>query len=188
MLMDKLEEHISRVLKGDQASYTYVVDACEPRVRAVIAAMCPDPNVVADLTQETFIIAYQRIDSYKPGTNFLAWLRTIARNVTQNERRKWYRRRDMEERYRSEVEQTIESAVDDLVDTLPEDMIEALTSCIENLKGRTRSLVDGFYFDEESVKELAKQLDLTANAAKVTLHRARNALGNCMKSKGTCDV
>ena len=93
-LMENLEQLICQVQAGQSECYADIVKHYEPQVRAIIGAMIPDQNSVADMTQETFITAYQRISTYKPGTNFSAWIRTIARNTAQNERRRWYRRRD----------------------------------------------------------------------------------------------
>lgn len=186
--MENPDRNIKRILEGDTEPYAEIIREHEAKVRAVIAAMIPDRNMVADLTQEVFIIAYQRLSSYRPGTNFIAWLRTIARNVAQNERRRWYRRREMEKRYQVEISERIEENIDRIVDALPEDLLDSLRDCVDHLSGKTRALVDGFYFKEHAVRELASMLKLSINAAKVTLHRARQAIGNCLKKKGKCDV
>jgi len=91
--MSELDDHIRACRQGDPNRFEAVVKACEPTVRAVVAAMIPDENLVPDLTQEVFVIAYRKLESYRPGTDFRAWIRAIARNVAQNERRRWYRRR-----------------------------------------------------------------------------------------------
>ena len=118
--MDALDQHIQACLKGDIDRFEEVVKICEPRVRAVLAAMTPDPNAVPDLTQDVFLIAYQRLSSYQPGTNFLAWIRTITRHVAQNDRRRWYRRREMHEQYQPEAERLMAEHIDRFVESLPE--------------------------------------------------------------------
>jgi len=186
--MENLEQTIVRILAGDPDLYRDIVGAYEQTVRATVAAMAPDPNSVPDLTQETFIIAFQRLSSYQPGTNFVAWLRTIARNVAQNERRRWYRRRALEERSKVEVMDQIEARVDSLMEELPEDLVDSLKSCVGKLQGKTRAVLDGFYFKDHSINELADLLQIPAGTAKVMLHRARGALGSCLQKKGACHV
>jgi RNA polymerase sigma-70 factor, ECF subfamily len=182
--MKELDQHIARCVDGDLREYEEVVRLCEPRVRAVLAAMVPDPNTVSDLTQEVFVIAWRRLSSYRSGTNFLAWIRTIARNVAQNERRRWYRDRELHQEYRVEAERLLAENIDQFVDSLPEETLEALRDCVGGLGGRTRELVDGYYYEGCSLKNLAGLLDVTATAAKVALHRARKALGKCLQKKG----
>jgi len=186
--MDNIDQIIAKILSGNPDLYREIVETYESRVRAVVAAMVPDPNVTADMTQEVFVIAYQRLASYRTGTNFFAWLRTIARNVAQNERRRWYRRRELEGRYEAEVAQQVEPYVDRLIEDLPEDLLSSVKDCVTHLQGKARQAMDGFYFGEHSIQELAKLMEISAGSAKVILHRARHAVGSCLQKKGRCDV
>lgn len=182
--MSSLDDAVRACLRGERERFAEVVKECEPKVRAVLAAMTPDPNAVPDLTQEVFLIAYQRLASYEPGTNFTAWIRTIARNVAQNERRRWYRRQKTAESYQVEAERQIDENIDRFVESLPEETLESLRDCIGRLGGRTRNLVEEVYYRECSLKEVADLLQFSASAAKVALHRARLAIGNCLQKKG----
>ncbi len=186
--MDDLDQTIKSILAGDINRYRDIVDTYEGTVRAVVGAMVPDPSLAPDLTQEVFIIAFQRLSSYQPGTNFTAWLRTIARNVAQNERRRWYRRHTQEERYRTEATQLVETEVDTLLDDLPEDLLSSLQDCVTRLHGKSKDVMDGFYFKNHSVNALAEKLRISVSSAKVILHRTRSALGSCLQKKGRCHV
>ena len=181
--MENLDQIIVRIRAGEMDLFGQIVTAFEGRVRAVIAAMVPDPNVIPDLTQEVFIIAYQHLSTYQPGTNFLAWLRAIARNVAQNERRRWYRRHAMEERFEAEVAQQIEEPVNQAVEALPEDLLDSVQDCVTHLEGKARQLMDGFYYQENSVNQLAERLRISAGSVKVILHRARHAVSSCLQRK-----
>jgi len=181
--MEELDQVIARIRGGEPDLYRQVVEQCEGPVRAVIAAMVPDASATADLTQEVFVIAYQRLAAYQPGTRFLAWLRAIARNVAQNERRRWYRRQALEARYQAETARQLEAQVDRIVDELPEDLLSSVQDCVTHIEGRARLLLDGFYYQQHSVNELARQLQITAGAVKVILHRARHAVGACLRRK-----
>lgn len=178
-----LDDHVRACQAGDLDRFAAIVAACEPKVRGVLAAMIPDPNCIPDLTQEVFVTAYEKLGTYQPGGNFLAWIRSIARHVAQNERRRWYRRQDLQQRYQAETEERISDQVEAWVDSLPEDVLASLRSCVDGLGGRTRELVDGFYFEGQSLQRLADALKLSAGAAKVALHRARSALGKCLDRK-----
>ena len=52
-----------------------------PRLRAFGISLCGDVDKADDLVQETLQRALANIDSYEPGTNMLAWLITILRNL-----------------------------------------------------------------------------------------------------------
>ena len=182
--MDALDQHIQACLDGDWNQFTEVVKACEPKVRVILAAMIPDRNAVPDLTQEVFLIAYRRLSSYQSGTNFPAWINTIARNVARNSRREWYRRQAVIERYRPEAEQLMAENIERFVDSLPEETLASLRECVSKLGDRNKDLVNKFYLEGDSLKRIADFLNMSSTAAKVALHRARLAIGKCMRSKG----
>ena len=50
-----------------------------PEVRGFILALLPDMGRADDVFQETFLTASKKAADFKPGTNFLAWVCTLAR-------------------------------------------------------------------------------------------------------------
>src|SRR5262249_9873802 len=66
-----------------------------PRLRAFAISLCGNVDRADDLVQETLLRAIANIDSFQPGTNMLAWLYTILRNLFRSEYRK--RRREVED-------------------------------------------------------------------------------------------
>lgn len=181
---ESLDQCVRECVGGDLNRFEEIVRICEPKVRGVLAAMIPDSDRVPDLTQDTFIIAYRRLSTYHPGTNFPAWIRTIARNVAQNERRRWYRRQEAQPDCQAEAERCIAENIDRFFDSLPEETLESLRNCVGRLGGRTRTLVERHYFEGCPVKTLSEALKVSVTAAKVALHRGRQALGQCLQRKG----
>ena len=96
------------MLDGDREAYRQVIELCEVKVWIVLVAILPDPDSVDDLAQETFIHAYERLSEYRPGTDFYAWAKEIARNLALNERRRWIRRQTATRRYRTQIAESLE--------------------------------------------------------------------------------
>ncbi len=186
--MEELDKIIDLIRSGKIDLYSKIVDAYEGQVRAVVASMVPDSSQVPDITQQVFIIAYQRLATYKPGTFFAAWLRSIARNVAQNERRRWYRRREMEDGFKAEVADQLEPHIDQAIEEMPEELFKNLTDCLSRLQGKSRDVMEGFYYKKQHLNDLAGLLQISSNSAKVILHRARQAIGSCLLKKGRCNV
>ncbi len=69
--------------------------AAVPRLRAFAISLSGNVDRADDLVQETMLRALANIDSFEPGTNLLAWLFTILRNLFLSEYRK--RRREVED-------------------------------------------------------------------------------------------
>src|ERR1700687_4138935 len=69
--------------------------ATVPSLRAFAISLCGNIDRDDDLVQETLLRALAHINSFQPGTNMLAWLFTILRNLFRSEYRK--RRREVED-------------------------------------------------------------------------------------------
>ena len=72
-----------------------VMLAAVPRLRAFAISLSGQGDRAEDLVQETLLRAIANINSFKPGTNMIAWLFTILRNQFRSEFRK--RRREVED-------------------------------------------------------------------------------------------
>ncbi len=66
-----------------------------PHLRAFAISLCGNADRADDLVQETLIRAWAKLSSFTEGTNMIAWLYTILRNVFYSEYRK--RRREIED-------------------------------------------------------------------------------------------
>lgn len=73
---------VGAVLKGDQTSYRVIVDRYQGRVYAVIYGMVRNQEDARDLTQETFVRAYQNLSRFRVESGFYTWLYRIAMNTT----------------------------------------------------------------------------------------------------------
>lgn len=62
--------------------------ACLPQLRAFARSLAGHRELADDLVQDAIVRALAAQDSFRPGTNFRAWIFTILRNLFFTERRK----------------------------------------------------------------------------------------------------
>jgi len=176
---------IRRVLAGELDAYEHVVRACEAKVRIVLAAMLPYGEPVDDLAQEVFVTAYNKLADYEQGRDFVLWIKEIARNLARNEWRRRSRRRAFRERYKTEVEQTVRPLMDEFLDGLHEhEILSAIRQCIATLGEKSREVFEGYYLHGHPSKVLAAERDRPDRWVRVTLHRGRLAVADCLTKKG----
>ena len=77
---DEIEAVLDQSCGGHHDAFRLIVRAFGLPLRCYIASQVHHPNDVDDLTQEVFLAAYRRLDSFRRGDDFGAWLRGIARN------------------------------------------------------------------------------------------------------------
>ena len=82
---------IDRSQKGDLAAFNALVECYQRQVYNLCLRLLASAEAAEDATQEAFIAAYRRIDSFRGG-NFRAWLLRIAANASYDELRRQRRR------------------------------------------------------------------------------------------------
>jgi RNA polymerase sigma-70 factor (ECF subfamily) len=65
---------------ASDATFRAEMVAAIPRLRSFARGLCGNRDLADDLAQEALVKAWAARASYKPGTNFRAWLFTILRN------------------------------------------------------------------------------------------------------------
>lgn len=150
-------------------------------LRAFIRALGADEAWVDDLAQEAFIIAYRRLDQFEPGTDFGKWLRSIARYLVANERRKEIRRSRLLPF--AVVDALLNNEADPALETSVTHLLPAMRKCIEQLPPRNRELLQRRYADDEKAAGLARRLRLNADTVRQQLLRIRVAVKECIEKK-----
>lgn len=132
-----------------------------------------------DLLQATNLTVWDKRDDFEKGSEFVAWMRTVALNHYRNESRKWQSRKTVP-----------------LLDADLEHMVEArheerekeesrkrrlLQVCLQKLPDRQKSVVEQFYLKGLSLEEVGESEGSKANAIAQLLHRARQNLIRCVR-------
>jgi RNA polymerase sigma-70 factor (ECF subfamily) len=184
---DELDELVAAVRAGDVDRYRAVVERCEPSVRLVVAAVLPDGASVDDVVNEAFLTAYLKLEAYAAGTDFLAWVRSIAWRTAQNERRRWTRRARAQREYHAAILDLVEPEVGALGQMLGKDAA-ALRRCLEQLAPAARRVVEQHYFDGVACGELGRVHGKGEGWARLVIFRARAALLRCLEGQGLLEV
>ena len=86
-------QFIERLRAGDLAAFDYLVAERSGDVYALLYRLTEDAEEARDLTQETFLRAFQNISRFRGDANLKTWLYRIAINQARNRWRWWRRRR-----------------------------------------------------------------------------------------------
>lgn len=125
-----------------------------------------------DLVQEASLRAYRFFDKYEQGTNFKAWILTILRNTFINNYRKKVRQ-PHKVNY-DEVESYVPAPE---MSTFEEEVFsEDLSSHIESLPEEMRSVINLYYVEQLSYKEIAKVMDCPLGTVMSRLYMSKQLL------------
>lgn len=177
------DEVVSRARRGERAAFEEIVRRYQFRVRAWVAAHCPPGGDVDEVAQRTFLAVYTRLGEYRDGTNFEAWLFTIARfqlmtEVTALRRQADYHSRFAHDLLARELERRAEEPAG-----LTLDRLRHLTTCLEAVPERDRCVLDWRYRENLPVQEMAARAGRSAAAVKKLLWVLRMKIRECIDSK-----
>jgi len=86
------DQFLERLRRGDAAAYECLVAEHSGDVYALLFRLTSDSEEARDLTQETFLRAFQSINRFRGDASLKTWIYRIAINQARN-RWRWWRRR-----------------------------------------------------------------------------------------------
>jgi RNA polymerase sigma-70 factor (ECF subfamily) len=170
---------VASVLDGNKDAFRLLVSEYGLLVRGFLAARVYHLADAEDLAQDTFVKAYEKLEDYELGTNFRAWLMSIAQFLLNNHWRKYGNRATVMEKFRHDIAESIQSELKVAHEEVDESRIPRLLDCITQLPDNLRKVIRSG-LEGEKITILAKELNLQANAVYQLRHRAHVALRKCM--------
>lgn len=177
-----LDEPLRRAQAGDLDAFEAVVRAFEGPLRAWAVAHCPPGGDADDVAQRAFIEVFRGLSGFRLGTDFRAWLFTVARFQMRAETTRLRRLADYHQRYAPQA----------LVDALArraergeeaDRRLSHLQSCLQGLEASPRSLLAQRYDEGLPLEEIARRSDRSVGAIKKNLFVLRSKLLDCVQSK-----
>lgn len=168
--VDAEPDLIRRAQSGDRTAFDALYAASAGRVFAVLLRVCADRDRAERLTQDTFVLAWRRLETFRGGSRFTSWLHRIAVNVALQDGRAAGRRAA---RVVTQDAAVLESTPDRA--SAPDVRID-LERAIALLPAGARTAlvlhdIEGYTHDE-----IAAMTGIAAGTVKSQLHRARRLL------------
>lgn len=147
--MKTFEELLSKYGKGAETYVKYKVSVKED---------------AEDILQETYVQAFNSIDSLKDEEAFRPWLISIARNKVND----YYRKKA------DVTEVPFDDAVIQYV-TINRPVNTSVSETMKLLDDEERELLHLYYWEDMSVKDIARELNIPEGTVKSRLHKARKS-------------
>ena len=177
------DQFLERLRRGETAAFERVVAEHTGDVYALLYRLTSDPEEARDLTQETFLRAFQSIGRFRGDANLKTWIYRIAVNQARN-RWRWWRRRRRDvtvslDATNDRTEQPLsanlrnEDAVDPEQETLAREREGQLRGALLELKRPFREAVILRDVEGFSYEEIADTLQISIGTVKSRLSRGR---------------
>ncbi|MCA9070798.1 MAG: sigma-70 family RNA polymerase sigma factor, partial [Planctomycetaceae bacterium] len=181
--LTQLEEAIQRTCAGETAAFEVVVRRFEASLRTWLAGHIPPGIDVDEVAQRTFVAAFARLGDYTPGTQFEAWLFTIARYQLKTETTRLRRVADYHARYAPDLLQRELERRSDQPPELLAERLHHLKVCLGSLGDHLRRFVTWRYDEEIPLDEMATRSGRSVAAVKKQLWKIRQKLQQCIETR-----
>lgn len=125
--------------RGDRAAFGELVQRYERRLIRVILRFVPEYETARDLTQETFLRVYERLDQFDASRRFGPWLFRIGVNLTLDYLRRRKRRGRWSLFSENSSERTMDPAVADPRRAI--DLSQEVRAVLEQIPEKYRSVL-----------------------------------------------
>ncbi len=170
---------IHKILSGDDAAFSILVEKYQKSVHALAWRKIQDFHYAEEIMQDTFLRAYKKLPTLKNPDQFAGWLHVIANRLCID----WMRSQKsvMQSLEDTPVEEVEKSSYthhisEQRMTERTEHYHELVKRLLEKLPENERAVVTLFYLDEMSTKEIGRFMGVSVNTITSRLHRARKRL------------
>lgn len=179
-------QFIERLKRGDAAAFEILIAERSGEVYGLLYRLTENSEEARDLTQETFLRAFQSIGQFRGESDLRTWIYRIAINQARNRWRWWRRRRrDVTVSLDSERAQGDQPLIDLLSaagenspeqETLAHEREKVLRQALRSLSLAYRETVILRDIEGLSYEEIAETLGINVGTVKSRLARGRQEL------------
>ncbi len=172
---------VHAVLSGDAAAFNILVEKYQKSVHALVWRKIGDFHYAEEITQDTFLRAYQKLSTLRNPSRFLGWLFVIANRLCLNWLQKQKPAKQLQSLEDTPVEEVAKSDYAHYVSEqreteATEDRFEIVKKLLAKLPESERTTITLHYLGEMTMKEISRSLGVSVETVKVRLYRARKRL------------
>ncbi len=170
---------IQRVLDGDDIAFSALVKKHQKPVHALAWRKTGDFHVAEEITQDTFLKAYQNLSTLKEPQKFAGWLYVIAANYCKMwMRKKRLSTQSLEDTTSAELEKATYSGyvIAENERTTAEAQREVVKKLLAKLQESDRIVITLYYLGGMTYEEISEFLGVSVSTIKSRLYRARQRL------------
>ena len=172
-------KYVERILAGDADAFTTLVKKYEKQIHTFVWGRVRDYHVAEEITQDTFLRAYEKLGTLRDPNRFSGWLYRIAtrRFLTWFDE-KTIPMQSLDAMNEGEIEALLyaQYMMEQTEKLATDKQREVVAYLLEKLPARERTAVVLHYLSEMTCEEIGDFLGVSPNTVKSQLHRARKRL------------
>lgn len=177
------DEHIiNQIMEGDTKAFAILVERYKDLVFTLTIRMLKNREEAEEVSQDTFIKVYKSLSKFKGDSKFSTWIYRVAYNTCLDRIKK--NKRQWNDVTIDEFTEHKIKTIDDALENLEKfEQQRTIQECIQQLPSDDSFILTLFYFEDLSLEEISKIVNIDANTIKVRLFRSRKKLASILRQK-----
>lgn len=171
------EFYIAQTLDGEVNAFSFLVEKYQHMVFTLVLRIVKNREEAEEISQDVFVKAFNKLEKFQGKSKFSTWLYKIAYYASLDVLKR--NKRVIHTEDMSVFSQTNQEDTDDALQSMhKKERTEVVNKAISKLAPVEQTILTLYYFDEMSLIEVSKVVQLSVDNVKVKLYRSRKKMLN----------
>ncbi|MDZ7934357.1 MAG: sigma-70 family RNA polymerase sigma factor [Emticicia sp.] len=170
---------LNRIRTGDKSAYKELINRHKDYAFTVAYRILNNREDAEEVAQDAFMQVFGALQSFNAESKFTTWFYRIVFNAALMQKRK--NKIESVDIENSSEAFLVSHSSDSAEDLRKNERKMAIQKALQNLSADDATMITLFYLKELSLEEIAEITGISAETAKVKIHRARKRLAEEMK-------
>ena len=175
------QQYIQEIRSGNVNAFAMLVSKYKDMIFTLALRMVGNREEAEEIAQDAFVKTYRSLESFKGTSKFSTWLYRIVYNTSLDYLKK--KKRTVNSDHIDEVNEADIGHMQDAMSYIEaKEKKQIIENALLQLPEEERVLLTLFYFEELSLKEITKVVNISYDNVKIKLHRSRKKLYHILKN------
>lgn len=176
------QHYINQIIEGNTSAFSILLNQYKDLVFTLAYKMLKNKEEAEEVSQDTFIKVFNSINKFKGDSKFSTWIYKITYNTCLDKLKK--SKKENSVLYIEDFSEHQVKAIESILESTDEkERNKKIQECLLLLPSKEAFLLTLYYFDNQSIEEIAKIIDCKANNVKIKLYRSRKKLASILKEE-----
>lgn len=176
------QHYINQIIEGNTNAFSILVNQYKNLVFTLSYKMLKNKEEAEEVSQDVFIKIFNSLNKFKGESKFSTWIYKITYNTCLDRLKKSKKVNSVV--YIEDFNEHQVKAIENILENIDEkERNQKIQECLQFLPSEEAFLLTLYYFDDQSIEEIAKVIDCNANNVKIKLYRNRKKLASILKEQ-----
>lgn len=182
----ELTELVKKAQSGNKKALEEIYSFTRPHIFNMAYAVLKNEDDAEDIVQDCYVTVISKLGELKNPESFEKWLNTVASNKIKD-----YIKKKKPDLIDGQDYAFINSVPEESSDFIPHENIdradnsETVSKIVSELSDEKRKCIEMHYYEEKSVSDIARELDIPENTVKSRLHQGRKEVREKIKKRSS---